>query len=61
MTLSKEQAEDLLTLKQVAARLQVSTKTVRRLIAKLDIPVVKVGNQVRVPARHFVLFLSKTW
>ena len=54
-------AEEFLTHKQVAARLQVSTKTVARLIKQLSIPVVKVGHQVRVPARHLALFLTKSW
>ena len=53
--------EDLLTLRQVAAHLQVSTKTVSRLIIKLDILVLKVGNQIRVPGRCLSLFLVKKW
>jgi excisionase family DNA binding protein len=51
----------LLTLKQVAERLQVCTKTVRRIIVKLDIPIVKVGSRVRIPARYLSLFLTKKW
>ena len=53
--------DDLLTLGQVAAHLQVCKRTVSRLISKLDIPVVRVGNQVRIPARHLALFLTKKW
>jgi len=52
---------DLLTVQQVAEQLQVCTKTVRRLIRRLGIPVVFVGSQIRVPAQHLALFLKKKW
>ncbi len=52
---------DLLTIQQVAELLQVCTKTVRRLIKRLGIPVVFVGSQIRVPAQHLALFLKKKW
>ena len=52
---------DLLTIQQVAEQLQVCTRTVRRLIKKLGVPVVYVGSQVRVPAQHLALFLKKKW
>jgi excisionase family DNA binding protein len=42
--------DELLTLKQVAKRLQVCPKTVRRIIGKYDIPLVKVGARIRIPA-----------
>jgi excisionase family DNA binding protein len=38
-----------LTIPDVAARLQVSTLTVRRLIRSGRLPAVRVGVQVRVP------------
>ena len=52
---------DLLTIQQVAEQLQVCTKTVRRLISRLDVPVVYVGSQIRVPGQHLALFLQKKW
>jgi excisionase family DNA binding protein len=52
---------DLLTVKQVADQLQICTKTVRRLISKLGVPVVTVGRQTRIPAQHLALFLKKKW
>jgi excisionase family DNA binding protein len=53
--------ERLLTLKQIAEQLQVSTKTVRRLIAVHDIPIVWVGGQIRVPTSLLALFVKKKW
>ena len=61
MSSNHVQSDDLLTLKQVAAHLQVSTKTVSRLILKLEIPFAKVGNQIRVPRRCLALFIKKKW
>ena len=52
---------DLLTIQQVAEQLQVCTKTVRRLISRLDVPVVYVGSQIRVPGQQLALFLKKKW
>lgn len=51
----------LLTLAQVAARLQVSTKTVRRLIAKNAVPHILVGSQIRIPFEHVHLLTKKRW
>jgi excisionase family DNA binding protein len=51
----------MLTLTQVAAQLQVSTKTVRRLIAKLAVPHVLVGAQIRIPVEHVHLLVNKRW
>jgi excisionase family DNA binding protein len=50
-----------LTLKQVAALLQVCTKTVRRLIREKGIPVTRVGRQIRIFPEHVALFASKEW
>ena len=36
------------TIRQAAARLAVSTVTIRRLIAKAELPVVRVGRCVRL-------------
>ena len=38
----------LLTVADVAARLQLSTKTVRRMISRGDLPVHRLGQQLRV-------------
>jgi excisionase family DNA binding protein len=46
---------ELLTPKEVAAILKVSTKTVERRIADGTIPHIKIGSVVRIPAD----FLSK--
>lgn len=51
----------MLTLPQVAAQLQVSTKTVRRLLVKLAVPHVMVGAQIRIPVEHVHLLVSKRW
>jgi hypothetical protein len=51
----------LLTLPQVADLLQVCVKTVRRNIKALNVPVVYVGKQIRVPAEHVALFIKKKW
>jgi excisionase family DNA binding protein len=50
---------ELLTLRQIADHLQVSTKTVRREIDRRTIPYVWVGNQKRVRTDHLVLFTRK--
>ena len=61
MSNNLNQPDDLLTLKQVAAHLQVSTKTVSRLIVRLEIPVARVGNQIRVPSRCLRFFMNTEW
>lgn len=38
----------LLTVREAAARLRVSEKTVRRLVAAAELPALKVGGQIRV-------------
>ncbi len=50
-----------LTIKQVAAQLQVCTKTVRRLIKKHNVPIVQVGRQIRVPTQHVAMLITKKW
>lgn len=52
---------EYLTIKQVAALLQVCTKTVRRLIREKGIPVVRVGHQIRILREHVPLFTVKQW
>jgi excisionase family DNA binding protein len=52
---------ELLTLKEVAARLRCCVKTVRRIIKKKNIPTIRVGSRVMVLAQHLPLFMTKTW
>jgi excisionase family DNA binding protein len=47
----------LLTVVQVAERLAVCEKTVRRLIEKSDLPVLRVGAQIRVDAAQLEAWL----
>jgi excisionase family DNA binding protein len=58
---SRSPDTEYLSIKQVAALLQVCTKTVHRLIGKLNIPVKRVGRQIRIPASHIELFMTKEW
>lgn len=39
-----------LTIEQTAEALQVSENTVRRLVAVLQVPAVRIGDSLRVPA-----------
>ncbi len=41
--------EILYTKQEVAKYLKVSTRTIERLIIKLDIPIYNIGRQVRIP------------
>ena len=54
---------DLLTLEEVAALFQVSSKTIRRWILAGDLPAAKLGNQWRIDTgdakRFFVERLSR--
>ena len=49
----------LLTIKLAAARLALSTKTVRRLIDSGDLPAFKVGSQWRIHPRDLDDFVFK--
>jgi excisionase family DNA binding protein len=40
--------ETLLTISQVAKRLGLSYQTIKRMVDKRDIPVIKVGRSVRI-------------
>jgi len=42
----------LLTLLRVSSQLNVSLRTVRRLIEAGEIPIVRIGNSVRISAAH---------
>jgi len=48
--------ENLFTKQQVSDHLQVSTRTVDRLIHRLNIPVFHIGRQVRIPESSIDLF-----
>lgn len=48
----------LMTAAEVAALLQVSLRTVRRLIADGTLPSVRIGRAVRVPQEALDAFLS---
>jgi excisionase family DNA binding protein len=47
----------LLRVREVAARLGVSERTIRRLIAADRLPIVKVGRQVRIDQSELELLL----
>jgi excisionase family DNA binding protein len=48
----------LLRVREVAARLGVSERTIRRLIATDRLPIVKVGRQVRIDQSELELLLD---
>ena len=48
--------EKLFTKRQAAEYFQVSQRTVDRLIDELNIPVYKIGRQVRIPESSIDLF-----
>ena len=51
-------AERLLTIKDVAERLQVSPRTVHRFIASGDISVIRIGRSVRATEEALKAFLT---
>jgi|TARA_B100000959_G_C14761583_1_gene533575 excisionase family DNA binding protein len=51
--------EPLLTKKEVAEYLKVSTRTVDRLIVLLEIPVFVVGRQIRIPESSLKLMMKR--
>ncbi len=54
-------ADDLLTIKEVAGRCRVSTKTVRRWIKRAELYAYKLGRQWRVSGRDLRHFLGDRW
>ena len=50
--------EQLLTLDQVAARLQVSMSTIRRRVKAGELRVVRIGRQIRVRPEDFDAFVA---
>ena len=51
--------EKLFTKQQVADHLQVSTRTVDRLIGDMDLPVYHIRRQVRIPQSSVYMILEK--
>ncbi|PGH58981.1 excisionase [Azospirillum palustre] len=51
----------LLTIPDVAERLQVSIKTIRRWIASGDLPTVRLGSQIRIQPKDLDIFLRQRW
>jgi excisionase family DNA binding protein len=59
MTTTKPPSEGrFLTVSEAAARLQVSAKTIRRLIERGDLPALRIGRLVRIPEESFERFLK---
>jgi len=54
----KAELPQLLTVPEVAAYLQVSPKTVRRLVAKRAIPCVRIGAMVRFQPADLLRFVA---
>jgi excisionase family DNA binding protein len=55
---SAPQIDALFTVADVAAHLQLSSRTIRRLIAKKKLPVVRIGRAVRVRAEAVEALLN---
>ena len=51
--------EKFFTKRQAAEYFQVSQRTIDRLINRLDIPVFKIGRQVRIPESSIELMMQK--
>ncbi len=52
--------DKLFTKKQVAEHLQVSTRTVDRLICDMDLPVYHIRRQVRIPQSSVKMILNES-
>ena len=52
--------EKLFTKQQVADHLQVSIRTVDRLIGEMDLPVYHIGNRVRIPQSSVDMILEES-
>ena len=50
---------DLLTIREVAERLKVSVKTVRRLIQRGELEACQVGRQWRVSEADLIIYLAR--
>ncbi|PWC55382.1 hypothetical protein TSH7_28500 [Azospirillum sp. TSH7] len=61
MTKPPSRPAALLTIPEVAERLQVSIKTIRRWIASGDLPTVRLGSQIRIQPKDLDIFLRQRW
>ena len=52
-------SSSLLTIANVAALLQVSTKTVRRLIERGELDVIRIGRAIRIQPKALALLISR--
>ena len=50
---------ELLTVKEVAKRLDVSDMTIRTLILKGELKSFKIGNQYKIPEKNLEFYLEK--
>ncbi len=55
---ARDTTTELLTIKDVAALVRVSEKTVRRWIETRELPAAKLGNQWRIRPRDLDLFVK---
>lgn len=53
--------EALLTVKEAAARLNVSEKKIRRLIIDSELATVRIGRAVRIHPKELLRFISMNW
>jgi len=58
---SSSEFEELWTVDQIAAHYKICTKTVRRKLKELDVPTIRIGRKIRVPASHVQLLAKKSW
>ena len=59
MTDAAPRLPDFLTIDEIAQRLKVSTKTVRRWIDRGELRVYRLGGQIRVSEEDLFLFMNK--
>ena len=60
VTTTRRPRTRLLTVQDVAADLQLSTKTIRRLIERGELPVHRVGRTVRISEEDLLVFTART-
>lgn len=56
-----DDSEALLSIENVAERLQLSPKSIRRLIERGELKAYKLGRQWRVSQKDFQTFLRNRW
>ena len=61
MTNTSPRLPELLTIDEVAERLKVSTKTVRRWIERGELRIYRLGGQIRVSEEDLLAFLNKNY